>query len=471
MTTSLVAEVASRAADRAEARRLLFPGAIDTDPRDNTQLTEELLQPLWTPSRRWWLPVIACSALTVIFLLCAGLTVTRGIGMWGNNIPVAWSWGITDFVWWIGIGHAGTFISAFLLLLNQRWRRSINRLAEAMTLFALVNAGLFPLLHLGRPWLAYWLLPYPATTGVWPNYLSSLPWDVVAISTYFTVSLIFWYLGLVPDLAAVRDLAPGLWRRRIYGVFALGWRGSAAAWQRYRGAYLLLAAIATPLVISVHSIVSLDFSITQLPGWHSTIFPPYFVVGAIHSGLAMVLLLILPVRRWFRLQGLITQRHLDLLAKLMLVTALLVGYSYACETFIAWYSGDPFERYIFLTARPHGPYATVFWAMTAANVLLPQLFWWRRWRTSNIALFTVGMLVFAGMWCERFVIIAGSLSNAFLPSMWEVFRPTLTDVGLLAGSIGLFGLFFLAFLRWVPAVAVHELKSLRLELQHDPDQS
>ena len=461
MTAVLAFDPAERAATRAAARAILVPPPLVLDQRPDEALKRELLAPLWT-RRRGWKPLFAISGVFVaLFFVAATVTLVRGIGAWGNNVPVAWAFGITNFVWWIGIGHAGTFISAFLQLLNQQWRSSINRIAETMTLFALVNAGMFPILHLGRPWFAYWLVPYPATMGVWPNFLSSLPWDVAAISTYFTVSLLFWYLGLVPDLAAARDAAPTPARRRIYGVFALGWRGGARQWRQYRIAYTLLAGLATPLVISVHSIVSLDFSITQLPGWHSTIFPPFFVAGAIYSGFAMVLMLLIPVRRIFRLQGLITTRHLDMIAKLLLFTGLLVAYSYLVEMFLAWYSGDPFERYAVLEGRMLGPYAAVYWTLIFCNIVSVQMFWFERIRRNTIALFIGGALVFVGMWIERFMIIAGSLTRDFLPSSWHSFSPTWVDWSLLTGSIGLFVFLFLAFLRWVPAVGISELKALR----------
>jgi molybdopterin-containing oxidoreductase family membrane subunit len=450
--------------DRTRERDMLDGFPIAGEIQDDAALTDTLLAPMWNGSRMWWPLFIVSALLVLLFFYAMAVTFVRGIGAWGNNIPVAWAWGITDFVWWIGIGHAGTFISAFLILLNQRWRASINRFAESMTLFALVNASMFPLLHLGRPWFFYWLLPYPATTGVWPNFKSSLPWDVAAVSTYFIVSLLFWYLGLVPDLAAARDRAPGLMRQRIYGIFALGWRGSSGEWRHYRVAYTLLAGLATPLVISVHSVVSLDFAITQLPGWHSTIFPPYFVVGAIYSGLAMVVMLVLPVRRVFRLENIITRAHLSNLAKLMLVTGSMLAYSYLCEAFIAWYSGDPYEHYAILVARPLGPYAVVFWLMTCANVLTPQIFWWKRMRTSTVALFVGSLLIFAGMWCERFIIIVGSLNRDFLPSSWHFYAPTWVDISLLLGSLGLFSFLFLAFLRWVPMVPLSEVKRLHFEL-------
>lgn len=430
----------------------------------DASLTDAVLAPLWHSSRAWW-ALFAFSALGTLLLLgTVAYTVMVGIGTWGNNIPVAWAFAITNFVWWIGIGHAGTFISAFLLLLNQKWRGSINRVAEAMTIFALVNAALFPLLHLGRPWFFYWLVPYPATMNVWPNFKSALPWDVAAVTTYFTVSLLFWFLGLVPDLATARDRAPTLLRRRVYGIFAMGWRGSGFQWQRYRVAYVLLAGLATPLVISVHSVVSLDFSIAQLPGWHSTIFPPYFVVGAIYSGLAMVLILLLPVRRAFHLYDIITEAHLNAIAKLMLAMGLMLAYSYVIETFMAWYSADAAERYVYLVSRPFGPYAVAYWIMTVLNVLSPQLFWSKRLRTNTAALFLVSVGILAGMWMERFLIIVTSLNRDFLTSSWHIYIPTWVDWCILAGSFGLFGFLFLLFLRFVPSVAISEVKSLRLEL-------
>jgi Ni/Fe-hydrogenase subunit HybB-like protein len=454
--TASVAQPLGSAAHPVEAVLIGRPG--------DAELTDRLLTPLWTGSRGWWL-LFGITALGTVWLaVTVTYTVVTGIGVWGNNIPVAWAYAIINFVWWIGIGHAGTFISAFLLLLNQPWRASINRIAEAMTLFALINAALFPLLHLGRPWFFYWLLPYPTRMSVWPQFKSALPWDVAAVATYFTVSLLFWYLGLIPDLAAARDRAPTLRRRRAYGVFALGWRGSARQWHHYRSAYLLLAGVATPLVISVHSVVSLDFSISQLPGWHSTIFPPYFVVGAIYSGFAMVLLLILPVRRVFGLENIITSRHLDNMAKLLLATGLMLAYSYIVELFIAWYSGDMYERYTYLAARPFGPYSVIFWAMIAANVLTPQLFWFRRLRTSVPVLFAAALVILLGMWTERFIIIVTSLNRDFLPSSWHFYAPTWVDWSILLGTVSLFGLLFLLFIRFVPFVALHEMKRLRYEL-------
>lgn len=433
----------------------------------DAELSDRLLAPLWTPSKAWWILFGITGAGTLVFLAAIWLTVVTGIGVWGNNIPVAWGYGIINFVWWIGIGHAGTFISAFLLLFEQPWRASINRIAEAMTLFALMNAALFPILHLGRPWFFYWLLPYPTRFEVWPQFKSALPWDAAAVATYFTVSLLFWYLGLIPDLAAVRDRAPGRTRRRIYGLFALGWRGSGREWQRYRLTYLLLAGLATPLVISVHSIVSLDFATGQLPGWHSTIFPPYFVVGAIYSGLAMVLVLIVPLRRIYRLEDIITSRHLERLAKLLLAMGWVLIYSYICEIFIAWYSGGIYERYAHLVSRPAGPYAWVFWIMIAANVVTPQLFWAQRLRTDPRVLFGAGLVVLAGMWLERFVIIVTSLNRDFLPSSWHFYAPTIVDWSILAGSVCFFFLLFFLFLRFVPFIPISEVKALKYELAED----
>jgi molybdopterin-containing oxidoreductase family membrane subunit len=385
--------------------------------------------------------------------------------MWGNNIPVAWGFGIINFVWWIGIGHAGTFISAILLVLEQQhWRTSINRFTEGMTLFAVMQAGLFPLLHLGRPWFAYWLFPYPAVMDTWPQVRSALPWDAAAVSTYFTVSVMFWYLGLIPDFASLRDCAPTRRRRIVYGLLALGWRGSIQQWRHYKMAYLLLAGLATPLVLSVHSVVSLDFSITGLPGWHSTIFPPFFVAGAIFSGFAMVLTLIIPARRVFHLENVITPRHFDAMGKMLLIMSWIATYSYIAEIFIAWYSGDRYEMYQHLYNRPFGWYAWAFYVMVACNCLVTQVLWSRRMRRNVKVLFVLALLVNLGMWLERFEIIVVSLSRDFLPSAWHIFIPSWVDLGLLTGSLGFFGLLFLLFLRFVPFIPVAEMKQLRAEL-------
>ncbi len=435
---------------------------------DDAELTRRLLAPVFAGGSTTWKALFLSTAAGAAVLGLAMLyTFVAGIGVWGNNIPVAWAYGITNFVWWIGIGHAGTFISAILLLFEQRWRTSINRFAEAMTLFAVLNAALFPLLHLGRPWFAYWLVPYPATLAVWPQFRSALPWDFAAISTYFTISLVFWYLGLVPDLAAARDTAPEKWRRRLYGAFALGWRGEAGHWRHYRIAYGLLAGLATPLVLSVHSIVSMDFAMAQLPGWHSTIFPPYFVAGAIYSGFAMVLTLMIPARRIFRLQEVITLRHLDAAAKLTLVTGWIVLYSYVVETFLAWYSGDPAERYVYLVTRPSGPLAWAVWFTYLANLIVPNLLFVRRIRRSPLALVFLSIVINVSMWLERFWLIVTSQSRDFLPSSWNDYRPTFVDGILLAGTLFLFLFLFLLFLRFVPFIPVSEVKELRHELSRE----
>jgi Ni/Fe-hydrogenase subunit HybB-like protein len=428
-------------------------------------LSEQLLSTTWRPlTRGWKLAFAICGALTLLLFILVALTVLRGIGLWGNNIPVAWGFGIINFVWWIGIGHAGTFISAILLLLEQNWRTSINRFTEGMTLFAVIQAGLFPLLHLGRPWFAYWLFPYPSAMDTWPQVKSALPWDAAAVTTYFSVSLMFWYLGLVPDLAALRDRAPSRARRIVYGICALGWRGSVQQWRHYKVAYLLLAGLATPLVLSVHSVVSLDFATTGLPGWHSTIFPPFFVAGAIFSGFAMVIVLIIPARRVFQLHNVITPRHFDAMAKMLLITSWIVTYSYAAEIFIAWYSGDRYEAYQHLVNRPFGWYGWGFWLMVFCNCVVTQLFWSRRMRRNLAVLFGAALLINLGMWLERFEIIVVSLSRDFLPSAWHIFVPTWVDLGILAGTLGFFGLLFLTFLRLVPFVPVAEMKQLRAEL-------
>ena len=435
-------------------------------PGTYAELTDELLGKVLRPPR-WMGPALGVTFLgTIVLFVALTYTVTTGIGTWGNNIPVAWAFGITNFVWWIGIGHAGTFISAFLLLLEQKWRTSINRFAEAMTLFAVMQAGIFPLLHMGRPWFFYWLLPYPNTMTVWPQFRSALTWDVAAVLTYFTVSLLFWYLGLVPDLAAMRDRAPELWRRRIYAVFALGWRGAAHDWHRWRIAYGLLGGVATPLVVSVHSIVSSDFAIAQLPGWHSLIFPPYFVAGAIFSGFAMVLTLMIPARRLYRLEHVITTRHLDSMARMLLVTGWIVLYSYAVEIWSAWYSGDRFEMYTHLVARPTGPYAFVFWTVIACNCVVPQVLWSRHIRRSPLALWIVAGLVQVGMWAERLMLIVTSQAQDFLPSSWGLYWPTVVDWTLFFGTISFFLFLFLLFLRFVPFIPISELK----ELSHGLDE-
>ena len=435
----------------------------------DAQITEALTDPIFHPPKWLGRAIVATGLASGILFVLLAYTLVTGVGVWGNNVPNAWAFAITNFVWWIGIGHAGTFISAFLLLLTQSWRTSINRFAEGMTLFAIVQAGLFPLMHMGRAWFFYWLIPYPSTMGVWPQFRSSLTWDVAAITTYLTVSLVFWYLGLIPDLAIMRDRAPTLRRRRIYGIFALGWYGSATQWSRYRVAYGLLAGLATPLVISVHSIVSMDFAIDIVPGWHSPIFPPYFVAGAIFSGFALVLTLMIPARALYRLENVITTKHLDNMAKMLLLTSLIVTYAYGVEAFTAWLSGDTFERYIYLFARPCGPYAFGYWTVLFCNCVVPQTLWFRKTRITPRLLWVVTIFIQIGMWLERYMLIVSSTTNDRIPSSWEIYRPSVIDVGILVGTIFFFLFLFLSFLRWVPFIPISEIKELarknRIEAQ------
>jgi len=416
--------------------------------------------PLKHPHQKAWLAgFTVVFGLFIMFCVAVGYLFYRGVGIWGINIPVAWGFAITNFVWWIGIGHAGTFISAILLLLFQKWRTTINRFTEAMTLFAVICAGLFPLLHLGRPLIFYFLLPYPDTMALWPQFRSPLVWDVFAVSTYFTVSLIFWYVGVVPDLATIRDKAQTKWKRIIYGIGALGWRGSALHWLRHQSAYLLLAGLATPLVLSVHSVVSFDFSVAQVPGWHSTIFPPYFVAGAIYSGFAMVLNLMIPIRRIYGLQNLITVRTLNNMACVTLATCWMVAYGYIMEAFMAWYSGDVFEQYM-MKNRAFGPYGWTFWVLMGINVIIPQLLWSRRVRTNDIALFFVALSANLGMWLERFIIVITSLHRDFVPSSWAMFFPTKWDWATLLGSVGLFLTLQFLFIRYIPMISISESREL-----------
>ncbi len=408
--------------------------------------------------RSWYIAFAITATITGVLLAMLTYLVTTGIGVWGNNEPVGWAFEITDFVFWIGIGHAGTLISAILLLLRQRWRTSINRFAEAMTLFAVACAAIFPAFHVGRPWRAYWLFPIPNEyLGIWQNFRSPLMWDVFAVSTYATVSALFWYTGLVPDLATLRNRAQTRARRIVFGILSLGWRGSARHWRHYEMAYLLLAGLSTPLVLSVHTIVSFDFAVALIPGWHSTIFPPYFVAGAIFSGFAMVVTLMVIARQVFHLEQLVTMRHLENMNKVMLGTGLIVGFAYATEFFIAWYSGNPIERFTMIN-RALGPYWWAFWIMVSCNVLVPQLFWFKRLRTSIPVMFVSSILVNVGMWFERFVIIVSSLSRDFLPSSWGYFRPTIVDLLTLTGSFGLFLTLFLLFVRFLPMISMTEVK-------------
>ncbi|MCC7417092.1 MAG: polysulfide reductase NrfD [Acidobacteria bacterium] len=408
----------------------------------------------------WWFGFAAAFLLTNLLMLAVAYLVLKGTGIWGVNVPVGWGFAIVNFVWWIGIGHAGTLISAILLLLKQSWRTSINRFAEAMTLFAVACAGLFPILHTGRPWLAiYWLFPYPNTMGIWPQFRSPLIWDVFAVSTYATVSLLFWFVGLIPDLATLRDRSQSRVGRVVYGMLAMGWRGSSMHWHRYETAYLLLAGIATPLVVSVHTVVSFDFAIAILPGWHTTIFPPYFVAGAIYSGFAMVLTLAIPIRAIYGLEDFITSRHLQNMAKVMLVTGLVVAYGYLTEAFIAWYSADPFESYVPFN-RGTGFYASQYWSLIACNIVVPQLLWFKKVRTSTRALFTIAIIVNIGMWLERYIIVVTSLHRDFLPSSWGNYAGTFWDWSTFVGTLGLFLALLFLFVRFLPMISIAEMRAM-----------
>jgi Ni/Fe-hydrogenase subunit HybB-like protein len=408
----------------------------------------------------WFVGFAVAFGLLQLLLVSVALLLARGVGIWGLNIPVGWAFAIINFVWWIGIGHAGTLISAILLLLRQQWRTSINRFAEAMTLFAVACAGLFPIIHMGRPWVgAYWLLPYPNTMGIWPNFRSPLIWDVFAVSTYATVSALFWFVGLIPDLATLRDRATNKFVKILYGMGAMGWRGSARHWNNYEMAYLILAGLSTPLVVSVHTVVSFDFAVANLPGWHATIFPPYFVAGAIYAGFAMVLTLAIPLRKFYGLEDFITDKHLENMGKVLLATSLIVVYGYTMEAFMAWYSGSTFERFM-IWNRMFGPYGWTYWVLLFCNLLTPQLMWFKRFRTRAGWLFAVAMVVNVGMWLERFVIVVTSLHRDFLPSSWGMYSPTFWDWATFLGTIGLFLTLFFLFIRFLPAISIFEMRTI-----------
>jgi molybdopterin-containing oxidoreductase family membrane subunit len=409
--------------------------------------------------RGWLVGFGIAFIITMVMLLSISALFAYGVGIWGVNSPVGWGFAIVNFIWWIGIGHAGTLISAILLLFRQEWRTSINRFAEAMTLFAVACAGMFPILHTGRPWLAYWLFPYPSTLSMWPQFRSPLLWDVFAISTYITVSFLFWYMGLIPDLATLRDVAKNRVVRTLYGIFALGWRGAARHWARYSRAYLLLAALATPLVDSVHSVVSFDFAVAIIPGWHVTMFPPYFVAGAIFSGFAMVITLVIPIRKFYGMEDFITMKHLDNMAKIMLTTGLIVFYGYIMEVFFGWYSANEFEQHMIIN-RMTGPYAPVYWALIVCNGLIPQLLWLKRVRFNTLILFIIAIIANIGMWLERFVIVITSLHRDFLPSSWGLYAGTIWDWTLYIGTIGFFLAMLFLFLRVLPMINVFEMREL-----------
>lgn len=414
------------------------------------------------PPKAWFAALAVALAALGLGVYSVVHLLTTGVGVWGNSNTVGWAWDITNFVFWIGIGHAGTLISAVLYLTRQQWRTSINRAAEAMTIFAVSAAGIFPILHTGRPWFAWWMIPHPNDMGMWPQFRSPLMWDVFAISTYATTSILFWFMGLVPDLATFRDRSTSKVKQVVYGILALGWRGSARQWHRYERAYLILAALSTPLVFSVHSVVSFDFATSQLPGWHTTIFPPYFVAGAIFSGFAMVLTLMVPARYLFNLKHIIKPEHIEAMCKIIIATGLMVGLAYGIEFFIAAYSGNLYERFTFLN-RAFGPFWWAYFSMVGCNVLIPQFFWFKKCRTNPYIIMVLCIFVNIGMWFERFVIIATSLARSFLPSAWSLYSPTFYDIGTFIGSFGLFLTLFLLFFRFLPVVAISEVKGVQPE--------
>jgi molybdopterin-containing oxidoreductase family membrane subunit len=442
------------------------PDVLVTGNRTYADVNNDVARPLESfPTWKWWTAFgIALSAFALGATL-AGIMFARGLGVLGLNEPNGWGVFIVNFVFWVGIGHAGTLISAILFLFRQKWRTAINRSAEAMTIFAVMTALLFPIIHTGRPWYAaFWLLPYPNQRYLWVNFRSPLLWDVFAVGTYFTISLLFWFVGLIPDLATIRDRAKHPVRKFIYTVLSLGWRGSNRNWSHYEVAYLLLAGLSTPLVLSVHSVVSFDFAVSNLPGWHTTIFPPYFVAGAIFSGFAMVVTLLVIAREVFNLQHYITIGHLEKMNKVIMATGMMVGYAYACEFFIAWYSGNPFESFAFVN-RAFGPYWWAYWIMATCNVIIPQIFWWKKARTSIPIMFVVSLFVNIGMWFERFVITVTSLHRDFLPSSWQYYVPTWFDWGITLGSFGWFFIWFLLFCRILPVIAMAEIKGV-METPH-----
>ncbi len=451
------------------ARQPEIKPAVVAPGHTPASVTDQISSVVLRKTPRWWYAAFGLSFFGVMALMMA-LTklVVEGTGIWGLNAPVGWGFAIINFVWWIGIGHAGTLISAILLLFRQEWRTSINRFAEAMTLFAVACAGIFPLIHVGRPWLAYWLLPYPNSMGMWPQFRSPLLWDVFAVSTYATVSLLFWYVGLIPDLATLRDRTQKRFKQVVYGLLAMGWRGSATHWHNYETAYLLLAGLATPLVVSVHTVVSFDFAVGVVPGWHATIFPPYFVAGAIFAGFAMVITLAVPLRAIFRLGDFITLRHIQNMAKVMLATGLIVVYGYMVEIFIAWYSGNQFEQFMIVN-RITGPYRNHWYALILCNALVPQLLWSRTLRRKPVIVWFVAMFVNVGMWLERFIIVITSMHRDFLPSSWGMYSGTFWDWATFIGTIGLFLALLFLFIRFLPMISIFEMRTILPESEASAD--
>ena len=451
-----------------------IPAPVIGPGHDYKSITDKLTALVLVKSTplAWFITVAIGFALIMGFMVATTYLLFKGVGIWGTNIPVGWAFPIINFVWWIGIGHAGTLISAILLLFKQDWRTSINRFAEAMTLFAVLCAAIFPVIHTGRPWLAaYWLFPYPNAMTLWPNFRSPLIWDVFAVSTYGLVSLIFWFTGLIPDLATFRDKATHPALKKVFGMLAMGWRGSARHWARYENAYLILAGLSTPLVLSVHPVVSFDFASSVIPGWHATIFPPYFVAGAIYAGFAMVLTLTIPLRALYNIKDFITMRHIENMAKVMLVTGLIVVYGYMSEAFFGWYSGNELERFMLKNRTYYGPYAWSYWLLLLCNFIVPQLMWSKRLRNRTGVVFLVCMFINVGMWLERFVIIVTSLHRDFLPSSWEMYYPTIWDYLTLAGTIGIFVTLIFIFVRVLPLISIFEMRTLLPEAtpKHAPE--
>jgi molybdopterin-containing oxidoreductase family membrane subunit len=453
---------------RRQRRAMIVKPPVVAGGHTPGSVTDRISEVVLRRTPKWWYAAFGASFMVAMMLLWA-LTklLFEGTGIWGLNAPVGWGFAIINFVWWIGIGHAGTLISAILLLLRQEWRTSINRFAEAMTLFAVACAGLFPLIHVGRPWLAYWLLPYPSSMGTWPQFRSPLLWDVFAVTTYATVSMLFWYVGLIPDLATLRDRTTHRVKQVTYGLLAMGWRGSATHWHNYETAYLLLAGLATPLVVSVHTVVSFDFAVAVIPGWHATIFPPYFVAGAIFAGFAMVITLAVPLRAIFGLKDFITLRHIQNMAKVMLATGLIVAYGYLMELFIAWYSGNQFEQFMVVN-RITGPYKWHWYALILCNVTVPQLLWIRALRNRPAIVWIIAMFVNVGMWLERFIIVVTSLHRDFLPSAWGMYSGTFWDWATFIGTIGLFLALLFLFLRFLPMISIFEMRTILPEAKESP---